>query len=252
MKIIKLNAIDSTNSFLKEMAGNSVLDNFTVVVTKEQTAGRGQMNSSWISQVGKNLTFSVFVKFLDLKILDKRYLNFAVSRSVFEALNAFDLPKLAIKWPNDIMTVNKKICGILIENSFQQRNIKWSVIGIGLNVNQEKFNNSLTKATSIKKILKKEINLDELLALVLERLKENIQLLYDKEYDIIENNYLNVLYKKNVPSMFKTEEGELFMAKIIGVSEEGKLQLELDGENLCNNSNKTLIKEFGLKEISFA
>ncbi|OSY87922.1 biotin--[acetyl-CoA-carboxylase] synthetase [Tenacibaculum holothuriorum] len=256
MKIIKLNAIDSTNSFLKEMAVNATLDSFTVVTAKEQTSGRGQMKNKWISEAGKNLTFSVFVRFDKFKIENQKYLSFVVSRSVFEALTTYYLPKLAIKWPNDIMTVNKKICGVLIENSLQKEYITSSVIGIGVNVNQEIFNDELSKATSLKNILGKEVDLDELLNLILERLQENIQLLNDKEFSIIEENYLNVLYKKNIPSMFKTPNGELFMGKIIGVSQEGKLQLELDNETLeegfGETKSTTSVKEFDLKEVSFA
>jgi BirA family biotin operon repressor/biotin-[acetyl-CoA-carboxylase] ligase len=86
LKIIKLSAIDSTNSFLKEMATNSVVENFTVVVTDNQIKGRGQQGSVWESEVGKNLIFSVFVTFESLSVSDKKYLNYAVSLAVFEVL----------------------------------------------------------------------------------------------------------------------------------------------------------------------
>lgn len=242
MKIIKLSAIDSTNSFLKEMAVNSAIDDFTTVVTQQQTKGRGQMNSEWVSEVGKNLTFSVFVRFESFLFSDQRYLSFAVALSVFEAVKSLGVNRLSIKWPNDIMAGNKKIGGILIENSLKKDTIVSSIIGIGLNVNQDKFSKELSKASSLKKILGEEVDLDILLMNILNRLKENISLLKEMKCKVLEDRYLNNLYKKDIASMFRTPEGNLFMGKIIGVSQEGKLQLELEDET---------IKEFDLKEVSF-
>jgi len=243
MKIIKLNAIDSTNTFLKDMVSKMSIDDFTVVVAKTQTKGRGQMNSEWVVDEGKNLTFSVFCRFEALCVEDHKYLNFCVSLSVLEALNEIEMPNLAVKWPNDILSGNKKIVGILIENSLKGSNISSSVIGIGINVNQDIFSDKLPNASSIKMILKKETDLETLLEAVLLKLKKNIGLLEEKEYKFLEESYLKVLYKKNVPTMFKNNQNILFMGKIIGVSENGNLQIELEDET---------VQEFGLKEVSFA
>ncbi|MBA6156490.1 biotin--[acetyl-CoA-carboxylase] ligase [Tenacibaculum sp. S7007] len=243
MKIIKLDAIDSTNSFLKNLSVNSTVQDFTIVMAKEQTSGKGQMNAKWVVDGGKNLTFSVFSCFDDLEISNQKYLSFGVSLAVFETLNELKLPKLAIKWPNDILSVNKKLAGILIENNLKGNKITSSVIGIGINVNQEIFSKDLPNATSIKKIVNKEFDLDILLNEILIRLKSKLELLHKKDYAFLEKQYLSVLYKKNVPSMFKNNQNILFMGKIIGVSENGKLQIELENET---------IKEFGLKEVSFA
>ena len=242
MKIIKLNAIDSTNSFLKEMAENNALDNFTTVVAKEQTKGRGQMNGYWISEAGKNLTFSVFVRFSSFLFKFQKYLSFAVALSVFDAVKEFGVNKLTIKWPNDIMAGSSKLGGILIENSLKKNIVNHSIIGIGLNANQEVFVKELSKATSLKNILGKEIDLDKLLKVILENLKSNIKILEEGMFETLEERYLDNLYKRNIPSMFKTMEGKIFMGKIIGVSREGKLLLELEDET---------IKEFNLKEVSF-
>lgn len=243
MKIIKLNAIDSTNTFLKNMVSKVVVDDFTVVVAKTQTKGRGQMNSEWVVEEGKNLTFSVFSGFVALKAEHHKYLNFCVSLSVFQALEALGLPNLSVKWPNDILSGNKKLGGILIENTLKGSNIVSSVIGIGINVNQNSFPENLPNASSIKKILGKEFDLDALLANILMNLKDYFNLLEKKEYDLLEEAYLKVLYKKNVPTMFKNSQNTLFMGKIIGVSKSGNLQIELENET---------IQEFGLKEVSFA
>ncbi|CAL2084573.1 biotin--[acetyl-CoA-carboxylase] ligase [Tenacibaculum dicentrarchi] len=245
MKIIKLDAIGSTNSFLKDMSAKVLLDNFTVVVARNQTLGRGQVNANWKSEGGKNLTFSVFCRPEALCIADFKYLNYSVSLSVYELLISLKLPRLAIKWPNDILSENKKIAGILIENTLNIKNISTSIIGIGLNVNQNIFSDALPNASSVKRILKKEqdIDLDLLLDKLLLILKKKLVRLNKKEYVSLEKEYLNVLYKKNVPSMFKTNQNILFMGKIIGVSDIGKLQIELENET---------IQEFGIKEVSFA
>ena len=243
MKIIKLNAIDSTNTFLKNMVSKVVADDFTVVVAKTQTKGRGQMNSEWVVEEGKNLTFSVFSRFTDLDVEKHKYLNFSVSLSVFEVLKELGLPNLAIKWPNDILSGNKKLGGILIENTLKGSNIVSSVIGIGINVNQDSFPENLPNASSVKKILGREFDLDVLLENILKNLKEYFNLLEKKEYNLLEEAYLKVLYKKNVPTMFKNSQNILFMGKIIGVSKSGNLQIELENET---------IQEFGLKEVSFA
>ncbi|WP_428742378.1 biotin--[acetyl-CoA-carboxylase] ligase [Tenacibaculum sp.] len=243
MKIIKLNAIDSTNTFLKNMVSKMSIDDFTVVVAKTQTKGRGQMNSEWVVEEGKNLTFSVYSSFIGLDVTNHKYLNFCVSLSVYEALNDLKLPDLKVKWPNDILSGNKKLAGILIENSLKVSNISSSVIGIGVNVNQDSFSKKLPNASSIKMILKKEIDLDVLLDNILSKMKDKFDLLAKKEFQLLEKAYLQVLYKKNVPTMFKNSQNILFMGKIIGVSKSGNLQIELENET---------IQEFGLKEVSFA
>ncbi len=242
MKIIKLSAIDSTNSFLKEMASNSVVENFTVVVTDNQIKGRGQQGSIWESEAGKNLIFSVFVDFKSLNISDKKYLNYAVSLAVFEVLQQENIPGITIKWPNDILSAKKKIAGILIENSLKGPKISSSVIGIGLNVNQTSFSSSLEKASSLKIISSRTFDLEKLLIEMVTSLKSKIALLNLKAFESIETSYLNVLYKKNIPTMFKDSNDVLFMGIILGISKDGKLQVELEDETF---------KEFGFKEISF-
>ncbi|WP_397446430.1 biotin--[acetyl-CoA-carboxylase] ligase [Polaribacter sp. R77954] len=243
MKIIKLNAIDSTSSFLKELSKNSKIENYTVVTANEQTKGRGQQTNTWVSEPNKNLTLSVFIADLKLKISDQKYLNFAVSLAVFDLLSNLKINGLRIKWPNDIMSVNQKICGILIENAIRNNQIQSSIIGIGLNVNQVVFPTFLKHASSLKLLTNKDYNLEVLLEDLLGCLKKRIALLHNNAYLPLETNYLNVLYKKNSPTMFKDSQAHLFMGKIIGISSLGNLLIELENET---------VKEFGIKEVSLA
>tara|TARA_B100001059_G_C17782341_1_gene554990 strand:- start:769 stop:1107 length:339 start_codon:yes stop_codon:yes gene_type:complete len=108
LRLIKINATNSTNSFLKELAQNSSLDEVTIVVANTQTSGRGQMSNSWVSEPYKNLTFSIFTPLAKLQIKHKVYLNFAVSLAIYDTLLTYNIPKLCIKWPNDIMSAKKK------------------------------------------------------------------------------------------------------------------------------------------------
>jgi len=241
LKIIKLDTIASTNSFLKDLSVSSALENLTVVVTKKQTKGRGQQKKEWISEPYKNLTFSLFVSLKDVKIIHKKYLNFAISLAVYNVLFDKKTPKLSIKWPNDILSVNKKICGILIENTFFGDQIKSTIVGIGLNVNQEIFSNTLSNVTSLKLATLKETDLDVLLNEILVQLKTKIKVLESKNFHLLEKQYLDVLYKKNIPTMFKNSKDEIFMGIISGISDQGNLQIQLEDDS---------VKEFGIKEVS--
>lgn len=224
------------------MTKSNDVKSFTTVVTAQQLFGRGQVNNKWVSEPFKNLTFSTLIRFETLFSLHQNQLNFAVSLAVFKALKQYDIPNLKIKWPNDIMSANKKLCGILTENVVKGKKITSSIIGIGVNVNQEIFPAELTKAISMKTILKKEVSLELLLKDALEQLKKYIGFLEAKKFDLLEKQYLKNLYKKEVPAMFKNTDNTLFMGIIKGVSTNGSLQVALE--------NST-VKEFKIKEITF-
>ncbi len=243
MKIIKLDAIDSTNSFLKDLARGIDLENFTTVVAKEQTSGRGQRGKYWQSKEGKNLLFSTIVYHQNLIIRYQTFLNYTVSLVIFDVLKELKIPKLAIKWPNDIMADNKKICGILIENSIKKDKIYSSVIGIGLNVNQQKFNSDVPNASSLKNILNQEMDLNFILEKIILKLKFYISLLHQQKYMLLKEKYLAVLYKKNILSVFKNNQNTYFRGMIKGVSFEGKLQIQLEDNSM---------KEFAIKEVAFS
>ena len=242
MKIIKLNAIDSTNSFLKDLVRNSVVNNFTIVSADEQTRGKGQLGNGWASEKGKNLTMSILIKLESALISHQNYLNFAISLAIFESLKELNIPNLSIKWPNDIMSANKKLCGILIENQLQKNRIISSVIGIGINVNQTIFSADLVKATSVKNCIYTETNLDLLTKDLQKKIIFYIDLFQKEKFNFLEEKYLSYLYKKDVPATFIDSNKNYFMGIIKGVSRNGKLQILLSDAS---------VKEFGIKEISF-
>ncbi|HFS67111.1 MAG TPA: biotin--[acetyl-CoA-carboxylase] ligase [Flavobacteriia bacterium] len=240
MKIIKLSAIESTNDFLKRLAENDSASNGTIVQANFQFKGKGQLHKTWQSEAGKNLLFSVLYEFSNLKIAHRFYLNKIVSITISSVLNHY-VKNVKIKWPNDIMAHNNKISGVLIENVFVGDLISKSIIGIGINVNQIKFDN-LPKVTSLKKELKKEINIDFLLLELIDELNKNIQLLQNKKFSEIDKLYFKKLYRFLKPSMYYNKKNGFFMAKIIDVLQNGLLKMELEDESICL---------FDLKEIQF-
>jgi len=229
MKIIKLNAIDSTNTFLKQLSTTETVENFTVVVAENQTNGKGQRGSEWIIESGKNLTFSVlYAKKLNLQT-NFFTLNIVTALSVLEALQQVGTSKFKIKWPNDILAGNKKIAGILIENSIKSQTELQSIIGIGINVNQENFEN-LPQASSLYILEQKIIDKDLLLTNVVNLLKKNLEQLNLNSEAHFWDKYHKHLFKRNVVSAFEDTSGNRFVGKIIKVTLDGKLKVQLEND----------------------
>lgn len=239
MDIIKLNAIDSTNSYLKKISSEKVLNDFTVVVTDHQTKGRGQIGTVWNSQKGKNLTSSVFKRHKHLAIDDQFYISIVTSLAIIKALQEFNVPKLHVKWPNDILSEQKKICGILIENVIKNHKIEASIIGFGLNVNQTNFDH-LPQASSLLNLTGTFLNKDELLMRILHHLEYYFEQLRIGKHDALKRTYEALLFRKDKPSTFKDVDGNLFAGFIKGTNIDGSLQVLLEDE---------IMAEFQLKEI---
>ncbi len=225
LKIIKLKKIDSTNDFAKRLFEYFNIDelNKTVICAQEQTNGRGTGNNKWISEPRKNLTFSIIYQPKNLALDEIFYLSKAVSCGIVDYLKALNIPA-QIKWPNDIYVYDKKICGILIENAILGHRIHYSIIGIGLNVNQTNFDASLN-ATSIKLILNKEINLTWALNQLLDKIFHWLELLEQNHFDKIDQFYSNHLYLLGQKAAFKRD-GHILNGKIIGVDQFGRLVLQ--------------------------
>jgi len=238
--ILKLNAINSTNSYLKDLNKACIVKNATVVVVKTQYAGRGQRQEVWQSESGKNITFSVLYRFKNFELINQFYLNCAVSSAIYKAIFPIIGNDLSIKWPNDIMAGNKKLGGILIENTVKNGFISHSIIGIGLNINQTIFPKSLSKATSINLMLNKEFNLDNILNNILKALADKIKLIELKSYKALFNLYHKNLYRINVWSDFIDINNQTFKGKIKRVNLDGTLSIEFDNGKLKSFASKTI------------
>jgi len=240
MQIIKLDATDSTNVFLKNLSVQKTLIDFTTVVAKHQVKGRGQRGSSWYSEEGKNLTFSVFKKVDSLDVGHQFGISMCTSLALYKCLKQYNIPGLFVKWPNDIMSGDKKVCGILIENTLSGGVIESSIIGIGLNVNQTTFE-GLEKASSLQLISGQAFNLEELLANIVLVLKHQFNEFQKNGFDMLKEAYEDVLFRKDIPSTFEDSKNQRFTGIIRGVSKIGRLQIELE---------KGCTVNFDLKEVS--
>lgn len=238
MHIIKLSATDSTNDYLKQLHKEKSLNNYTVVTTLSQTQGKGQMGTQWVSESGKSLTFSVLVKNITAGNNSIFDYNVAVAVSIVHVLQALEIPNLNIKWPNDILAENKKLGGILIENSVKADGTIDSIIGIGLNVNQEDFS-SLPLASSLKNVAHNTFDLDELLLQLVHQLESNLNQL-SAQKQTFWKTYTQHLFKINIPMAFEDQKQNRFMGIITGVTSEGKLSVMLEDDST---------QQYGLKEI---
>ena len=149
-----LETIDSTNNEAKRRSG--ALDNLSVLAAVEQTAGRGRGSHSWISTPGENLTFTVVLRFgpggiAPLPASEAVRITHFCTLAVCDFLEGEGL-KPRIKWPNDVWVEDRKICGILIENSFAEGLVAEAIVGIGLNLNQKEFDPALPNPVSLQQL----------------------------------------------------------------------------------------------------
>lgn len=240
MHLIKVDAINSTNSFTRELLKENPGLPLSCVVAKKQLQGRGQRGTTWEAEAGKNLTFSVFLPRPGIGPAHQFLLSATVAVSLVSALEKFNLPRLRIKWPNDILSANQKIAGILIENILAEGKVMGSIIGVGLNVNQEEFK-GLPQAGSMKTVTKTEFDRDEVLQVVLQDLEIAFKDLAEENSAEILSSYKKHLFRRLVPSTFKKPDGKLFTGMILGVTSTGKLLVQTEEE---------VTTEFDLKEIS--
>jgi len=211
-----------------------------VITTDYQVSGKGQGINKWYSEKGKNLLFSMLVKFDEFSINKSAYLNFAIALGIYQVLSKY-IPQTKIKWPNDIMAENKKICGVLIENSVGGSKIKHSIVGVGLNVNQLIFPKEIPNATSFNKILNIVFDRDKLQEELITAIKKQVDKLVNKNFDELKQGYESVLFKKNIPTTFKNKTGDVFNGIIIGVSEIGLLRVKVSDNSIKEFANKELV-----------
>lgn len=209
----------------------------TTVVTAHQTAGRGQRGNTWEAEPFKNLTFSLLLKPVFLRADEQFRLNMAVSVALVNFLSRYIVHNLKIKWPNDIYVGDKKLGGILIESALKSNILHQTIVGIGLNINQETF--SLPKATSLKLITGQEYNLEQLLSELLASIEEMYLQLKAGNFTSIQNLYLKNLYLYKEKRSFRSN--ATFEGIIVGVDAIGRLAVEVDGE----------VKYYFFKEIEF-
>lgn len=216
--------ISSTNSALKELSSSRELPDFTLLSADFQTQGRGQRGNFWEAENGKNLLFSLFVKFEFFKPAEQFLISQITALALQQAVSAFLNREILIKWPNDIYFQEKKLAGILIENSFSAEKIFSSIIGVGLNVNQEIFTSDAPNPISMKLISGEEFPREKILEKFSERFFLYFSKLKNGEFQEIREQFQTQLFRREGFHRYADENGE-FLAKFETVLPTGELVL---------------------------
>lgn len=236
--VVYLPSCHSTNDYANQLLGSNITEG-TVVITAEQTVGRGQRGNSWEAQPHLNLTFSVVWIPTFLNLSKQFYLSMTVSLGISDFVQEYlHKDQVFIKWPNDLYVKHKKLGGILIENQLQGHRIRYSVIGIGLNVNQTSFKEP--KAISMSKITQKKYVLNDLLEKLLVKLESRYFQLRNEKYDLLNMNYFEKMYRYQEKHLFQDEQG-VFQGEIIGLDASGRLAV----------ARQHKIQYYGFQEIKF-
>lgn len=215
-----LDTVDSSNNYAMGQVHAGLAKHGMLWFAREQTAGKGQRGKSWTMEKGKNIALSLVVEPGRLKISSQFHLSAAVAVTCFEFFKALAGEETKIKWPNDLFWRDRKAGGVLIENVFQGKTWKWSVVGIGININQTKFGKLATVPVSLKQITGKLFNVVDLAKRLQQLLLKNLA---DYNFnDAILKTYNEQLYKVNKKVTLKTG-GEKFETVIKEVNASGQL-----------------------------
>ncbi len=228
----------STNDLALQLCQQQTISEGSVIITNNQTAGRGQRGNTWHVEPGKNLTFSIILKPTFLAIKDQFLLNIVTALSIHDYLVEKTDATIRIKWPNDMMVNTKKIAGILIENQIQGNSFSTAVVGIGLNMNQETF--SINTATSLYQVSNLVYDLNVELEHILHKLEVRYLQLKSRKENTLLADYLNVMYWRHELHTFVAND-QSFDGTIVGLDDLGRLKVNTpQGERV-----------FGMKEIQY-
>ncbi len=226
---LHLDETDSSNSHLTRLLGEdeAIEEGFTIWVDS-QTAGRGQIGNTWLSEKGENLLFSILLKPRNVKISEQFYISEAVAVALLKTLKTiFPSEDFSLKWPNDIYFKEKKIAGILIENSLMGGEISHAIVGVGLNVNQSSFDDSLPNPISLSLITGEKFDRQSLLNKLVDAILSEVHALYNGDFNQVRCVYMNMLFRKDLFSKYYDSNGE-FRAVIKDVEPNGRLHLKLE------------------------
>lgn len=237
-EIIYIPKTSSTNDYLKELLSENGLAEGTIVCTSFQTKGKGQRGNLWESAKGENLLFSIVLYPSFIPANEQFIITQLISVAVKEFLDK-QIEDVTIKWPNDIYWKDKKLGGILIENTLIDNGIECSVIGIGLNINQTKFRSDAPNPVSLKKITGHDYDLETIVKIVRDNILHNYQIIKDGNGQSILQKYTQSLFRSKGFHLYHDGICD-FLAKLKDVESSGILVLEtIDGEE----------RKFAFKEV---
>lgn len=234
--------LPSTNLYAMDVLSKTNPIEGSCILTDYQTAGRGQFGRTWYSDEAKNILSSFILYPKAVFAIDQFYLNIVASLAVRDVVASYGVD-VKIKWPNDIYVDNKKIAGILVQNTLRDQHINATIIGIGLNVNQSFFPPEIPNPTSLYLLNGRTLERDQVFDRLCAQLEYYYLLLQDRRWKALKNQYYTHMYKFETWSLYRdTQTGVAFEGKIVGITPSGKLEVEtFDGT----------ISVFDLKEIIF-
>jgi BirA family transcriptional regulator, biotin operon repressor / biotin---[acetyl-CoA-carboxylase] ligase len=239
-KIIKLITVDSTNNYATAHLFAENWTEGTIVQALYQNNGKGQLGNYWESEHEKNLLCSVVLQPRFLPVQKQFLISKVVSLSVSEVVQKY-VEGVKIKWPNDIYVGSRKVAGILIENSIMGNAIEYSVVGIGLNVNQQVFTSPAPNPVSLVQITNKAILVEDVLNELIESLDRWYGLLAGGYTEPIDRAYEGQLYQYRKPCLYRDKGGD-FSGTLLGVNAIGQLIIQ---------PNEGKKREYHFKEVSF-
>lgn len=235
--IIYLPACHSTNEVAEELLRSGKTPEGTVIYAEHQTQGKGQAGNVWVSEPGKNITLSIILKPHFLQVTQQFYLNIIASLTILDLMSGFMTKPLAVKWPNDILCENEKICGILVKNHVRNKKMENTILGIGLNVNQTNF--EVEKATSMKSVEGHTFDRKKLTIYLLQVFEKRYLQLKTGKLNQLKEEYLNTMYWLGENHTF--HDGNEFSGKIIGIDKAGRLIVQKEDG----------IKHYDFKQIRY-
>ena len=237
MRVIRLDTVDSTNTYLHAYRGD---EDVVVVTACHQTAGRGQGGNRWEDAEGQNLLFSIQIRPVEVAIDHQFVLAMAEALALKRALDAY-ADGMELKWPNDIYHRDRKLSGTLIETAVSGGRLKRMIMGTGINVNQRRFTSDAPNPVSLSQITGSDESIDRLLERILQAFGDYYRRVQEGDYAGISREYHEALYRRKGFYRYRDADGE-FDAELVGVAYDGRLSLR-DSEGRQ--------RSYAFKEVEF-
>ena len=237
---ITLDTVNSTMQYLARPELSACEDSFIVATADYQTAGRGQKGTSWESEAGKNLLLGLLLRPTFLHPQEQFYLSEICALALVETLDNYT-DGCTIKWPNDIYYGDRKVSGMLLEHTLQGATLAKTIVGIGLNVNQQTFFSDAPNPVSLFQILERETDRETLLNDFLQRFQTYYQRLEQQDFSAIHTAYCQRLYRRGEWAKFRDEIGT-FEGRIVDVEATGRLVIE---------TREGALRKFAFKEVAY-
>lgn len=238
--LLRFPELDSTQDFAQQLLAEGLPEEGTLVMASHQTRGKGLLTNRWESEPGQNLLLSIILYPTFLPLKQSFLFSQAIGLGVRDWVGQH-IPDARVKWPNDVYAGDKKLAGVLVQNSLSGAKIQNTVVGIGLNLNQTRFPEHLPNPTSLKGETGVDFDPDHALNGLCQSLEYWYLRLKNGEWGEIQNEYLRHLYGLGEWRTFGRRDGSTFRGRIMGVEENGYLSVDL-GERK---------ESFEVKEILF-